>query len=96
VPPGYYAVTGTPAGWVENTDYDFPAWDAIGNDPGPGASLKGFAFTAPTPAPYFTVYYNVLGSDQWYDGECVPEPGSMLALLGGLGSLGALIRRRVA
>ncbi len=97
VPTDYYTITGTPAGWAFNPAYGLPGWDAIENDPGPGESLKGFAFTAATPAPLFTVYYNVLGNDCTFEGTAVPEPGSLLALLGGVGSLcGMMIRRRIA
>ena len=98
VPTSYYTITGTPAGWVVNSSYDWPAWDALSNDPAAGESLKGFEFTAQTYAPYFTAYYNVMGEDIWYDGEVapVPEPGSLLGLLGGVASLGAMLRRRIA
>lgn len=98
VPTSYYTVSGTPAGWVVNPGYDWPAWDAIGIDPESGESLTGFELTAPTFAPDFVAYYNVLGEERSYEGNVtlVPEPSSMLALLGGLGSLGAMIRRRRA
>ncbi|MBP6964469.1 MAG: PEP-CTERM sorting domain-containing protein [Armatimonadetes bacterium] len=93
----YFTVVGAPAGWVVNPAYDFPAFDAVGNDPGPGEKLKGFEIAAPTPALFFTAYYSVLGEEQTpYDGVAVPEPGSMMALLGGVASLGAMIRRRRA
>ena len=96
VPSTYYTVTGTPTGWVENPSFGWPAWDAVVNDPEPGESLSGFSFTAPTAAPYFTVYYNVLTDSLYYDGEATPEPSSLLALLSGVGVLGAMIKRRIA
>jgi hypothetical protein len=97
-PTSYYTVTGTPDGWIVNPSYDWPAWDAFGNDPVSGDSLAGFEITAATPAPYFTAYYNVLGNDLWVDGEAMPtpEPSSMFALFSGVAGLGAMIRRRRA
>lgn len=93
----YFTVLGAPAGWVVNPAYDFPAFDAVGNDPGPGEKLKGFEISAPTPALCFTAYYSILGEEQTpYDGEVVPEPGSIMALLGGVASIGAMVRRRIA
>ncbi|GEM_PF-2711669 len=96
VDPSYYSVTGTPAGWVENLAYTWPAWDAISNDPAPGESLVGFTIAAPTAAPYFTVYYYELGDSREQLGQVVPEPSSMLALFGGVSALGVMIRRRRA
>ncbi len=98
VPTSYYTVTAAPAGWVINPSFDWPAFDAIGNDPGPEQSLSGFELTADTYAPFFTAYYNVMSDEFTFDGAVtpVPEPGSLLALLGGVASLGAMIRRRIA
>lgn len=93
--PDYWSITATPAGWAIYEYADCPAWDAILNVPGPGAGLTGFVVASPTPATQYTVYYSTTTDLEEY-GDVVPEPSSMLALMGGVAAIGAMIRRRRA
>ena len=96
VDPSYYSIVNTPDGWEEFPGVaDCPAWDAIQNNPEPGDNLSGFVVQSALPAAYYTVYY-VYYDQMDESGQVVPEPSSMLALLGGAAALGAMIRRRRA
>jgi len=100
-------VIGRPDDWIEAFWWPWPNWDpnpAPGDPirPLPGDELSGFIVDSEEPATHFRVTYTYY-DDQVGDfvegtfaGEitAVPEPSSLLAVLGSLGSLSALVRRR--
>ena len=76
--------------WYANPWFPFAAFDGFGADPRPGESLTGFVVASNEPAAYFhVVYQDAHGGlvDQYGTVDAVPEPGSILALLCGLGGL---------
>lgn len=91
-----FTITSTPAGWVVNDQYNWPAWDAVGNEPESGSSLPGFDVTTSIMPTKFTVWYYQLTDFLFEDGDVttVPEPASMAAVLSGLAGLCAVVRRR--
>lgn len=95
--PGSYQVVGSGAGWLENSSYGFPCWDADASttEPSGGNWLSGFEISAPNPALNFTVYFISAGSMESFSGTAtpVPEPGCLLSLLGGMACIGTVLRR---
>ncbi len=73
--------------WYVNLSFPFPAFDSWGVHPRPGESLTGFVVASNEPTAYFRVYYQAFGDLIGQHGtvDAVPEPGSILALLCGVG-----------
>ena len=94
----------SPGGWLEdNSQPDFIAWTFLTGELAQGESASGFEVTYNSQPEFqiwvaqFTDYSS--GDIKWIEspltvGSETPEPGSIIALLGGLVPFGALLARR--